>query len=94
MYAYGTVALATGLLTTGTQATAITITVPGVLATDIVHADFAIDPTAVTGFAPAAGGVLTIVKFCTANTINFVVQNNTAGSITPGAMSLNWKVLR
>jgi hypothetical protein len=36
--------------------------------------------------------MLTIISYATANTVNFKVCNNTTGSITPGAISLNWRV--
>lgn len=52
------------------------------------------DPTGLTGYAPAAGGALRIVAYPTANNVNFKVCNDTAGSITPGAAKLNWRVVR
>jgi hypothetical protein len=38
--------------------------------------------------------MLTIFAYPTANNVNFKVCNNTAGSITPGAITLNWRVVR
>jgi hypothetical protein len=66
----------------------------GVLATDNILADFNADPSGVTGYAPTANGMLTIIKFPTAGFVNFYVYNNTAASITPGAVTLNWRVVR
>jgi hypothetical protein len=38
--------------------------------------------------------MLTIIKWPTTNNVNFKVCNNTLSSITPGAITLNWRVLR
>lgn len=93
--ASGTATLGTSLIASGAAATTVTVSAPGVLATDNVMADFSVDPTGTTGYAPSASGMLMIVKFCTADHVNFVVINNTASSITPGAaITLNWKVIR
>lgn len=90
----GTQALGTSLIASGAAATIITTAVTGVLATDNLLADFSADPTSTTGYAPSASGMLTIIKFCTAGHINFYVVNNTGASITPGAVTLNWRVVR
>jgi hypothetical protein len=90
----GTVALGTSLITSGAKATTVTVSAPGVLSTDNVLADFNADPTGVTGYVPSANGMLTIIKFPTTDNVNFIVVNNTGGSITPGAITLNWKVIR
>jgi hypothetical protein len=39
-------------------------------------------------------GMLAIIKYPTANNVNFKVCNNTSASITPGAVTLNWRVSR
>jgi hypothetical protein len=62
--------------------------------TDNIGLDFNGSPLAVTGYVPSANGMLTIVKWPTANTINIAVVNNTAASITPGAITLNYRVTR
>jgi hypothetical protein len=92
--ASGAVNLNTALIASGAKSTIITIAAPGVLATDKLLWNFSIDPTSTTGYAPAAGGVLEIDVFCTAGNVNFYVLNNTSGSITPGAVTLNWQVVR
>jgi hypothetical protein len=92
--ASGTAALGTSAISSGACATAVTSTATGTATTDDLMADFNADPTAVTGYAPSTSGVLTIIKYPTANTVNFKVCNLTASSITPGAITLNWRVVR
>jgi hypothetical protein len=38
--------------------------------------------------------MLTIISYPTANNVNFKVCNNTSASVTPGAITLNWRVVR
>lgn len=90
----GVVALGTDAIPSGSKATTITVSAPGTLSTDNLLADFNSDPTGVTGYAPSASGMLTIIKFCSTDAVNFIVVNNTGNSITPGAISLNWKVIK
>jgi hypothetical protein len=52
------------------------------------------DITGVTGYVPSTAGGLAIYVWPTTNTINVKVCNPTAGSITPGAVTLNWRVVR
>lgn len=92
--ASGTSALATGAITSGACATVVTTSATGTATTDNIMADFNADPTGVTGYAPSANGMLTIIKYPTANNVNFKVCNNTASSVTPGAITLNWRVVR
>lgn len=90
--ASGTKALATGAISSATCTAAQTDTATGATTSSVVDASFASDPTAVTGYTPATTGMLTIISYVTADTVNFKVCNNTASSITPGAISLNWRV--
>ena len=92
--ASGTATLGTTLIASGAAAATVTVSATGVLTTDTLMADFNADPTAVTGYAPSASGMLTIIKFPTAGGVNFIVVNNTGSSITPGAITLNWRVVR
>lgn len=92
--ASGAKALATGAITSATCTTAQTATATGTLTTDAISASFNGDPTAVTGYVPLTSGMLTIMVYPTADTVNFKVCNNTAGSVTPGAITINWSVLR
>lgn len=92
--ASGATALGTSAISSAACATVVTATATGVAITDTVTASFNGDPTAVTGYIPATAGMLAIFVYPTANTANFKVCNNTASSITPGAITLNWRVVR
>jgi hypothetical protein len=92
--ASGTSALGTGAIASGTCATVVTTSATGVATTDNIQATFNADPTAVTGYTPATTGMLGIIPFPSANNVNFRVCNSTGSSITPGAVTLNWRVVR
>ena len=92
--ANGTSALGTSLIASGACASVVTTTATGTAATDDIMADFNADPTSTTGYAPSANGMLTIIKFPTSGNVNFKVCNNTGAGITPGAVTLNWRVVR
>jgi len=92
--ASGTKALATSAISSGTCSSAQTSSATGTLTTDNIVADFNADPTGVTGYSPTTNGMLTIIKYPTADTVNFKVCNNTSASVTPGAITLNWRVVR
>jgi hypothetical protein len=92
--ANGTAALGTSAISSGTCATVVTAAATGTATTDNLMADFNADPTSLTGYSPSASGMLTIIKWPTTNTINIKVCNNTASSITPSAVTLNWRVVR
>lgn len=92
--ASGTQALGTTLIASGAASAVISTAVAGVLATDNIMADFSSDPSAVTGYAPSASGMLTIIKWCSAGNINFYQYNLTGSSITPGPITLNYRVVR
>jgi hypothetical protein len=92
--ASGTSALGTSAISSGACASAVTTTATNVATTDVVTASFNGDPSGVTGYAPATTGMLTILSYPTANNVNFKVCNNTSASITPGAITLNWRVVR
>lgn len=92
--ASGAKALATSAIASGACSSAQTDTATGTATTDVVDASFNGDPTAVTGYVPSTSGMLTVIAYPTSNTVNFKVCNNTANSITPGAITLNWRVRR
>jgi len=92
--ASGASALGTAAIASAACATVVTATATGTATTDVVSASFNGDPTAVTGYIPSTSGMLTIFAYPTLNTVNFKVCNNTAGAITPGAITLNWRVVR
>jgi hypothetical protein len=90
----GTLSLTTTAVTSATCTAAQTVTAPGVVTTDVPLLSFNADPTASTGYVPLTSGMLTIIGYPTANTVNVKVCNNTTGSITPSAITLNVKVMR
>jgi hypothetical protein len=92
--ASGAKALATTAISSAACTAAQTAAATNTLTTDVVTASFNGDPTAVTGYVPLTSGMLTIIAYPTADTVNFKVCNNTSGSITPGAITLNWRVAR
>jgi hypothetical protein len=92
--ASGTAALGTGAISSATCATVVTSTATNVATTDAIIATFNGDPTAVTGYVPLTTGMLTIIAYPTSGNVNFKVCNNTSASITPGAITLNWRVVR
>ena len=92
--ALGAKALATSAITSGTCTSAQTDTATGAATTDVVNLTFNADPVAVTGYTPATTGGLYIVAYATTNTVNIKVCNPTLASITPGAITLNWQIIR
>jgi hypothetical protein len=92
--ASGTSALGTGAIGSAACATAVTTSATNTATTDVIWWGFNGDPTAVTGYVPLVAGMLTIIAYPSANNVNFKVCNNTNASITPGAITLNWRVVR
>jgi hypothetical protein len=90
----GTAAMGTSAIASATCATAVTVAATGVATTDVITASFNGDPTAVTGYVPLTTGMLAIIPYPTANNVNFKVCNSTSASITPGAITINWRVVR
>lgn len=90
----GTVALGTSAIASGAAATTVTATCTGLLSTDNIQIDFNSSPLAVTGYTPSSSGMLGIIKWPTTNTINVSAVNNTSSSITPSAITLNYRVTR
>lgn len=66
----------------------------GTLTTDTIVFTVNGDPTSSTGYAPSTSGGLNIWAYPTADHVNFKLCNDTAGNITPQAITLNWKVIR
>lgn len=92
--AAGTSTMATAGISSGACATVVTTTATGVATTDSIIANVNGNPTAVTGYAPSANGSLYLWAWPTTNNVNFAVCNDTSSTITPGAITLNWKVVR
>jgi hypothetical protein len=92
--ASGTSAMGTGAISSAACATVVTTTATGVATTDVLTWGFNGDPTGVTGYTPVTTGALTIFAYPSSGNANFKVCNLTSTSITPGALTLNWRVVR
>jgi hypothetical protein len=92
--ASGTAVLGTSAIASAACATVVTVGATNVATTDVLTASFNGDPTAVTGYTPVTTGALTIFPYPTSGNVNFKVCNLTSASITPGAITLNWRVTR
>ena len=92
--ASGTAALGTSAIASAACASVVTVSATGTATTDVLTGGFNSDPTGVTGYVAAVTGMLTILAYPTTNNVNFKVCNNTGASITPGAITLNWRVVR
>jgi hypothetical protein len=92
--ASGTIALATAAIGSGVCATEQTVTATGTATTDTVIASFNQDVSAVTGYTPSTSGTLRIDVYPKSGQIGLRVCNATAASITPGAVTLNFRVVR
>lgn len=92
--ASGTSAMGTSAISSGTCATTVSTAATGVATTDSIQYTPNGDPQGVTGYTASASGSLYIWAFPTNGHVNFEVCNNTSGSITPAALTLNWRVVR
>lgn len=92
--ASGTKALDTDAILTTACDTLATTTATGVASTDTIIFTPNADITGVTGYAPVTSGGLAIYAWPTTNTINWKVCNPTSSTITPGAVTLNYRVVR
>lgn len=90
----GTAALGTALIASGACASVVTVAATGIATTDVVSWGFNGDVSGVDGYRPLTTGALSIYAYPTAGNVNFKVCNPTASSITPGAVTLNWNVVR
>jgi hypothetical protein len=94
LIASGTSALGTSAIASATCATVVTTTATGAASTDAITWNPNASIKAVTGYTPATTGGLTIAGYPTTNAVNWDVCNWTSSSITPGAVTLNWRVVR
>lgn len=86
--ASGTSALGTGAISATTCATVVTTAASGAATTDAISWSF----NAAPGSGYTSG--LHVLPYVTSGNVNFLVCNPTAGSLTPAAATLNWRVLR
>lgn len=84
-----TLALSTSAIPAHSCAAAQTVALAGVVTGSVVNWSYASTPIGVTGYGDSTTPFLDITTFGTTNTANVVVCNQSSGSITPGAMSLN-----
>jgi hypothetical protein len=95
----GSIALATSSILSGACQTVTAGSVNSVAATSVASTDI-IDWSpqtslqSVSGYGVSTGGALSIDAYPTAGYINLNVCNHTAGSVTPGALTLNVRVIR
>ena len=92
--ASGATAMGTSGINSGACATVVSVSATGVATTDTITYTPAADPTGVTGYAVSATGSLYIWAYPTADHVNFKVCNNTSGTLTPSALTINWQVRR
>jgi hypothetical protein len=93
--AHGTQVMPTTAIASGTCETEVTTTASGVLTSDALKVDTGgVDLTTVVGFQPSTAGTLTLFYRVTSGNVNFKRCNNTASSITPGALTLTYHVTR
>lgn len=92
--ASGTAAMGTGSISSAACATAVTVTATGTAATDAIIATPNGDPTSTTGYIPLTAGSLYIWAYPTSGNVNFRLCNNTSAPITPGALTINFRVVR
>ena len=90
----GTATLGTSAISGNSCATAVTVTAANVLTTDTISWTPNADISGVTGYGVASTDGLKIYPYPTSGNVNFKVCNGTGTSITPGAVTLNWRVSR
>ncbi|MFA5348276.1 MAG: hypothetical protein WC294_09065 [Methanoregula sp.] len=90
----GTVTLATSAISSGYCADMITAAATGALSTDVLLVSFNSIPIDITGYKPTANGMLTIISAASTDKACFSVCNNTGAAVTPGAVTLNWRIVR
>ena len=92
--ANGTATLGTGAITANTCASVVTVTATGAATTDAAEWIPNADISGTTGYGVATTDGLKVYPYITTNNINFKVCNGTGLSITPGAVTLNWVIVR
>lgn len=91
----GSAAMNTAAVASGACETVVTVAAAGVATTDTISLGFNGDPTAVTGYGTSAtGAVLSVYAYPTSGNVNVKVCNSTSASITPSALTLNFRVIR
>jgi hypothetical protein len=99
LVATGSISLATNSISsaacqTVTSGSVNSVAATGVVSTDVVSFTPNGSIKAVTGFVPGTSGGLTVNAYPSSGYVNFDVCNWSSGSITPGAVTLNYQVRR
>ena len=92
--ATGSTSMGTSQINSGSCASPVSVTAANVVATDVIEASFNGNPTGVVGYQASTNGMLAIIPYPGSGSVNFVVCNNTNFNITPGVVTLNWRVTR
>lgn len=92
--ASGTSAMGTSAIASTACATVVTTSATGTASTDTIIFTPNGSIKAITGYVPATTGGLTIAGYPTTNNVNWDVCNWSSGSLTPSALTLNWRVVR
>jgi hypothetical protein len=92
--ASGAAALGTSAIASQSCASVVTVSAPGTASTDVIIVTPNSSLKGVSGFTAAATGGLTVSWYPTTNSVNIDVCNWASNSITPGAVTLNWRVVR
>jgi hypothetical protein len=97
--AKGTTALATSSISSGacqavSAGTTNSSSATNVATTDVIQWGPAVSIQGVSGYAVSTSGALSIDAYPTSGYVNFNVCNWTTASVTPGALTLNWRVER
>ena len=93
--ASGTTALGTSAIASGACATVVTATATSAATTDnLIVDDNASDLSSVAGYGVSSAGTLSVYKQITSGNVNFKVCNSTTTSITPGSLTIQWRVVR
>lgn len=90
----GSQALGTSAITANACASVIDITATGVASTDVITLTESADWNAITGYGKASTDGLLVYKWPTTDAVHIKVCNGTGTSITPGAATVNIRVVR
>lgn len=90
----GTLAMTTNPVSSAACSIPQGVSVTGATFSDVINAGFDRDPTGITGFVPLTTGMLTIIMWPQSGNVYFRYCNNTASTITPGALNVNWRINR
>jgi len=85
-----TTAVNTGACDTSPQ----TVAVAGLLTTDTIVTSFNADVSSVLGYTPSTTGSIRVETYPTSGTLNIKRCNSSPANITPGSVTLNYRIVR